>query len=395
MEARDPATLSYPAAPRRQVQVAASPAAARGARGALLLRRLGGLLLIWSIPGLLSVTAVYFVVQQEEPELRFGTALLWQYPPWLFWAFATLPILALGRRFRLELGSLRKAIPIHLAFLVVVSAGCMATAISFGRLAGRPWYLEHSLLEMLPLSTLKNLPSALVSYGVVLAVSYALDYQRRFREGELAQAQLATQLATAQLDALKMQLHPHFLFNTLNAISVLVRKQETACAVRMLTGVSELLRMALHNTGRQRVPLKQELDFLERYLELEQARFQDRLQIYRHIDPSTLDAQVPNLLLQPLVENALKHGISRRAAAGRVELRAVRRGDRLHLEVRDDGPGLRPGWDAGEGIGLANVRARLSQLYGPEHVFLLENHPEGGVRAHLELPFSCEEQEAA
>lgn len=394
MEARTPAPLPLPAAPRRQEEAAAPPAATH-ASPALLLRRLAILLAIWSIPGLLSATAVYFVVQQEEPQLRFGTALLWQYPPWLFWAFATPPILVLGRRYRLELGSLRTAIPVHLAFLVVVSAGCMATAIFFGRLAGRPWYLEHSLLEMLPLSTLKNLPSALVSYLGVLAVSYALDYHRRFREGELAQAQLATQLAQAQLDALKMQLHPHFLFNTLNAISVLVRKQETACAVRMLTGVSELLRMALHNTGRQHVPLKQELDFLERYLELEQARFQDRLQIHRHIEPSALDAQVPNLLLQPLVENALKHGIARRAAAGRVELWASRRGDRLHLEVRDDGPGLRPGWETGGGIGLANVRARLRQLYGAGHVFLLENHPEGGARARLELPFSCEEEEAA
>jgi two-component system, LytTR family, sensor kinase len=357
-------------------------------------RRLALLLLVWSIPGLLSATAVYFVVQQEEPDLRFSTALLWQYPPWLFWAFATLPILALGRRYRLELGSLRKAIPIHVAFLVVVSAGCMFTAIFFGRVAGRPWYLEHGLLEMLPLSTLKNLPSALVSYMGVLAVSYALDYHRRFREGELAQAQLATQLAHAQLDALKMQLHPHFLFNTLNAISVLVRKQETGAAVRMLTGVSELLRMALHNTGRQHVPLKQELDFLERYLELEQARFQDRLLVQRHIEPAVLDAQVPNLLLQPLVENALKHGIAARAAAGRVELSATRRGDWLHLEVRDDGPGLRAGWDTGAGIGLANVRQRLRQLYGDGHLFALENDPAGGVRARVEIPFRHEEEGA-
>jgi LytS/YehU family sensor histidine kinase len=191
-----------------------------------------------------------------------------------------------------------------------------------------------------------------------------------------------------------MQLHPHFLFNTLNAISVLVRKQETGAAVRMLTGVSELLRMALHNTGRQHVPLKQELDFLERYLELEQARFQDRLLVQRHIEPAVLDAQVPNLLLQPLVENALKHGIAARAAAGRLELSATRRGEWLHLEVRDDGPGLRAGWDAGQGIGLTNVRQRLRQLYGDGHLFSLENDPAGGVRARVEIPFRHEEERA-
>ncbi|HET9451054.1 MAG TPA: histidine kinase [Aggregicoccus sp.] len=392
MEARPSASLPLPAAPRRQVEAAAP--AARASVGHLLLHRVLPLALLWSIPGLISATSLYFVIQQEEPELRFRTALLWSYPPWLYWALVTLPILALGRRFRLELGTLRSALAVHVPFLLLVGTGHTFCQLYFGKLAGRPYYQDRSLLEMLPLGSLKGLPFSLVCYLGVLAVGYALDYHRRFREGELAQAQLATQLAQAQLDALKMQLHPHFLFNTLNAISVLVRKQETACAVRMLTGVSELLRMALHNTGRQRVPLKQELDFLERYLELEQARFQDRLQIYRHIEPATLDAQVPNLLLQPLVENALKHGISQRAAAGRVELWAARRGDRLHLEVRDDGPGLRPGWEAGEGIGLANVRARLGQLYGSAHVFLLENHPEGGTRAHLELPFSCEEEAA-
>nr|WP_228531113.1 MULTISPECIES: histidine kinase [Myxococcaceae] len=245
---------------------------------------------------------------------------------------------------------------------------------------------------MLPLSVLKSLPFELVSYLGVLAVGSALDYHRRFREGELAQAQLATQLAQAQLDALKMQLHPHFLFNTLNAISVLVRKQDTGAAVRMLTGVSELLRMALHNTGRQHVPLKEELDFLERYLDLEQARFHDRLNVHRRIEAATLDAQVPNLLLQPLVENALKHGIARCSSACTLELSAARRGDWLQLEVRDDGPGLRADWQEGSGIGLANVRARLRQLYGDAHRFTLENHPDGGVRAWLEIPFAPAER---
>ncbi len=156
----------------------------------------------------------------------------------------------------------------------------------------------------------------------------------------------------------------------------------------MLTGVSELLRMALNTTSRQQVPLHEDLDFLDRYLDIEQTRFQDRLQVVRAIDPATLGALVPSLILQPLVENAIKHGLGTRSGAGCVELRTWREGARLVLEVLDDGPGLTPGWDTqGGGIGVANVRARLHQLYGDGHAFTLENRAGGGVRARLELPF--------
>ncbi|MCI0569830.1 MAG: histidine kinase, partial [Myxococcaceae bacterium] len=281
---------------------------------------------------------------------------------------------------------------VHLTAFLLTHAACQTVVVLCG-LAARPVYFTEEPLEHLwGYSLAKSVHLALIYYGVILAVGYALEYHRRFREGELAQANLQAQLAHAQLDALKMQLHPHFLFNTLNAIAVLVRKQDTADAVRMITGVGELLRLALHNTGRQTVPLRQELDFIERYLALEQMRFQDRMQVHRDLDPSLLDAAVPNLLLQPLVENAIKHGISARAAAGKLELRASRRGEWLRLEVCDDGPGLRADWDEGGGIGLANVRARLAQLYGERQVLRLEPHPEGGVRAVVELPLAMEER---
>jgi two-component system LytT family sensor kinase len=354
-----------------------------------LVRQWVPLVLLWSIPGLVSTTQIYFIYQIKEPTFSFGTAFIFQFPPWQYWALVTPAVLGLGRRRRLEAGAWAPSIGVHLLFNVLLGAGHVVVLYYCGRLAQQQWYLERGLWETLPMMLGKNAHMELLTYWGILAVGHALEYHQRFRESQLAQAQLATQLAQAQLDALKMQLHPHFLFNTLNAIAVMVRKQDIPGSIRMLTGVSELLRLALHNTGRQLVPLRQELDFLDRYLEIEQTRFQDRLQVHREIDSATLSAQVPNLLLQPLVENAIKHGIAARSAAGRVELRASRQGARLRLEVRDDGPGLRPGWESSQGVGVSNVRARLRQLYGEAATFILEAHPEGGTRALLELPFKA------
>ena len=352
-----------------------------------VVRKWAPLVLLWSIPGLVSTTQTYIFYQMKDPTFAFSTAFVLQFPPWQFWALVTPAVLGLGRRCRLEAGSWASSITAHLFFNLLLAVGHVSVVYVCGRAAQQQWFLESGYVQILPMMVGKNVHLELLTYWGILAVGHALDYHRRLRESQVAQAQLATQLAQAQLDALKMQLHPHFLFNTLNAIAVMVRKQDIHGSIRMLTGVSELLRLALNNTGRQMVPLRQELDFLERYLEIEQTRFQDRLQVYREIDPAAVEAQVPNLLLQPLVENAIKHGIAARAAARRVELRASRQGERLRLEVRDDGPGLKPGWESSAGVGVANVRARLRQLYGERARFTLEGHPEGGVRAVLELPF--------
>jgi signal transduction histidine kinase len=359
------------------------------------LRRLGLLLLVGSVPGFIAASQTYFYAQAKDPTYPFSRALLMQYPSWQFWALATPLILLLGRRWRLERGTWPVSLAVHLPALAVLMVPHISIVYFAARAAGEKWFMESSLGALLPTMMGKYVVTDLLIYGVILSVGHAREYHRRYREGELAQSQLETRLAHAQLDALRAQLHPHFLFNTLNAISVLVRKQDTAGSIRMLTGVSELLRMALHNTGRQRVPLHEDLDFLERYLDIEQTRFQDRLQVSRDIEPATLGALVPNLILQPLVENAIKHGVSARSGACRVELRALREGPRLVLEVLDDGPGLAPGWDtAGGCIGVANVKARLQQLYGKEHSFTLENRPSGGVRARLELPFQPDSGEA-
>ncbi|MEK6286194.1 MAG: histidine kinase [Acidobacteriota bacterium] len=236
-----------------------------------------------------------------------------------------------------------------------------------------------------------------MSYGTIFLVSYAIDYYRRHQEeevkisrlkAELAEAQL--QVTEAQLQALKMQLHPHFLFNTLNSISALL-DEDVDAADQMLARLGDLLRMTLENSGAQEVTLQEELEFLRCYLEIEQVRFHDRLTVIMNIEPETLDARVPNLILQPIVENAIRHGIVSRIAPGQIEINAKRSGDTLQLEVKDNGRGLHRGEASSgrikEGLGLTNTRARLEQLYRAAHRFELSDAPEGGLQVMLEFPF--------
>ncbi len=227
----------------------------------------------------------------------------------------------------------------------------------------------------------------LLMYWGVLGVGYAVAYYRKYKEGEVHASQLEAQLAQAQLQALKMQLHPHFLFNTLNAVSTLVRTNKNEAATDMIAGLSDLLRLTLESSGAQEVTLKEELDFLERYLEIEQIRFGDRLRVQMDIEPGTLHARVPNLLLQPLVENAIRHGIAARAEAGLIEIRATRDDDILRLHVRDDGPGMPEGDRLHNGVGLSNTMARLERLYGSAQHVTFANAEDGGAVVTLELPF--------
>ena len=224
-------------------------------------------------------------------------------------------------------------------------------------------------------------------YGIVLLVHYALKYYARYQEGRVRASQLETRLAQAQLQALKMQLQPHFLFNTLHSISTLVQ-EDPAAAEAMIARLSELLRLSLENNGVQQVPLSKELEFIESYLGIEQIRFEDRMQVRYDIDPETLDAQVPNLILQPLVENAIHHGIG--GGSGRIEIRSRHAEGKLILQVLDNGPGLgdpNASVQPGKGLGLANTRARLETLYGKAHDFVVRGASNGGVEAAILIPF--------
>src|SRR5437660_1972387 len=225
---------------------------------------------------------------------------------------------------------------------------------------------------------------------IVIAV-HALLYYQNFRASELAQSSLKSQLAQAQLRALKMQLHPHFLFNTLHSISSLVL-EDPPKANSMIARLGDFLRLTLENSDQQLVSLKEETEFLRCYLEIEQVRFGDRLTVTFQLEPQTLSAEVPHLILQPIIENAIQHAIAPRATRGHINIEAKRLNSLLRVAISDNGPGISSNanlpWK--QGVGLTNVRTRLQQIYGPDFRFELMNTKGGGVTAFMEIPFERE-----
>jgi LytS/YehU family sensor histidine kinase len=229
--------------------------------------------------------------------------------------------------------------------------------------------------------------TALIFYGFVLALGQAFNYHRQFREEELRTLQLESQLARAELQALKMQLHPHFLFNTLHSISAL-QFEDIDAAQTMTARLGDFLRLTLDNAGTQVVSLKREIEFLKCYLDIERVRFGKRLTTEFEIEPTALEIQVPNLILQPLVENAIKHGISKQVKAGLIRVSAKVNNGKLRLEVADNGCGLASNGNGfpKQGLGLENIRERLQQFYGSNHSFELKQAQEGGLLAVVSIP---------
>ena len=349
----------------------------RGMRWALIVAA-------WTLFGLFFATQVLINRTYLGRPLNVGYTL----SKWLscayIWALLTPSIIYLCRRFRIERGRVRHLL-VHLAASLVFSLiqlGGYLVAISYIDPLVKPF--TSVFQEFI----VNHLHFNLLTYWALVALSHAADYYRKYQERELSAAQLRTQLAHAQLTALKAQLHPHFLFNTLNAIVVLVRKSSNKEAVNMLNGLSALLRHSLEYLDTQEVSLKDELEFLSLYLDIEQVRFNDRLQVRMEVERDTLDAQIPSLIMQPLVENAIRHGIGKRSAAGILEINARRENGRLRLQVRDDGPGLavNGGKPIAGQIGIANTRARLRQLYGEAQTFELCNANDGGAVATLTIP---------
>ncbi len=315
---------------------------------------------------------------------------LFQFAVWLAWVVLVPAALWLRRRWPIERGRLLRALPVHsiaVSLLCAVHSGLVLLARWLIMQPSQPLDGQQ-LAVLLKYWWVNDLPFCALFYGLILGIGSALDYYQQFRERELRASQLETQLAQAQLQMLKMQLHPHFLFNTLNGITGLVRDNDNAAAVQMLVRLSELLRQTLDNSGKQEVRLSEELEWLELYLKLQQIRFSDRLQVSIKAAPETLDVLVPNLITQPLVENAIRHGLQPRAAPGSVSLSARRSNGRLELRVCDDGVGLPEGWRMAhsKGVGLLNTEARLQQLYGADFVFEVRNREQGGAEALLAIP---------
>jgi len=353
------------------------------------MRRWALILAVWTVFGLLLSTQQGIGYALRGTPLPWGTLLLLWMPVAYAWAVVTPVILWLGRRFPFERSAWVRSALVHLvaccALVFLLGLGYTYHAASvLPQAAGTPPGLARALQVFVGWLFVDGL-----LYWTVLSVASVVEHQRRLRERELAASQLETQLARADLLALQMQLQPHFLFNALHTVASLVRTGDRDTAVRVLAGLGDLLRRMLDGVSQQEVPLKEELDFVRAYLAIEQIRFRDRLTVTIDADSDVLDAAVPHLILQPLVENAIRHGIAPHVAAGRLEVRARRAGRHLELDVRDDGPGLgngakRPG---PSGIGLTNARARLERLYGSDCELSVGDAAGGGLQARVKLPF--------
>jgi sensor histidine kinase YesM len=247
---------------------------------------------------------------------------------------------------------------------------------------GRPTLSGNS--SSLSVQVIHSFPLGVLAYWVILAMMMATSHYERSRLEQVRTSKLQAQLAEARLRALQMQLQPHFVFNALHSLSDLVT-DEPKTAVRLIARLGDFLRLTLQNSTSQWVPLKRELDFLEAYLEIERVRFGDRLQVVFQIDPQSLDAEVPSLILQPLVENAIRHGIASHIGPGLVQLASRRRGATLLLEIRDNGPGMPS--NPPEGFGLRNTHERLRQTYGSSYSLEVRNQGERGVVVSCEFPY--------
>jgi signal transduction histidine kinase len=343
------------------------------------------LVAIWAIPGILTTSQMYLL----SAAIKNDGDTLWQifvakFPPWQMWALATPLIVHVRRRYPFDRAGWWRAVAAHLPLWAVLAVADTSLNYAFGRLAEQPPYSTYSAASMLPPMLIKGAFFELFIYAAVLAVDFGLEYHDRYRASALRQSQLEAKLVETHLDALKAQLRPHFLFNTLNAISVLARKGETAGAVKMIDGLGDLLRRSLTTARVELVTLDEELDFIQRYLDIATTRFSDRLRARIDVGPAARAARVPCLLLQPIVENAIEHGLAPRASGGQLEIVAWIERDVLRIEIRDDGVGLSAA--PRYGVGLAHVRDRLAQLYPQRHRFALEPRSPAGTVAVLELP---------
>jgi signal transduction histidine kinase len=332
---------------------------------------------VWSFAALAEVSALYVSDRMRGAPQPLWLVVVHRAPGWYTWALMTPAILWLARRFPLRRPLRVGALGVHIAAsLAAVTIHATVVTATYGGHQG----FAAIFADWVPFS--------LILYLGVLLAAYAMENFRRYREQEVRASTLSAELAQAQLSALRAQLHPHFLFNALNAAVGLVRTREPEEGVRVLTHLSELLRHLLQETTSQEIPLHEELALLDRYVAIERARFGERFTTSVGATDGLANALVPSLVLQPLVENAVRHAVARREAPVHVRIDVFAESDRLHLRVTDNGPGLPVGWtlDGVTGVGLKNTRARLAALYGANGCLDVERASDGGVRAVITLP---------
>lgn len=309
---------------------------------------------------------------------------------WNTWALFTLPIVWLGRKLPIDRQHWLRNGLIHLAI-----CSCLICVHTLIKIAGSLWIFDelkgfaHYMDRVYAYAAWMG-PWEILIYGCIVGGSVAIDYQKKLRDRELQASRLESQVTRAKLENLQQQLQPHFLFNTLNSISVLVQKGDQQAATRMLSNLSDLLRYVLSRDQGSEVALTDELEFVRRYVEIEQTRHGERLQVDIHVDPDALRARVPGFVLQLLVENAIRHGVSKKAGLGKVDVRVARENGHLSMVVSDNGVGFPQGGAVKlrEGVGISNARRRLELLYGDSFTFELRNSESGGAVARMEIPFA-------
>ena len=346
--------------------------------------------MIWFGMGLFDASQTVFVMRAEGMHhawvYLFVTLLL----SWLPWALATPLVLRLGRRYP---PTRLRPLTTWLAHLgTCAGIGLAAAAWTSGlEIWLNPWALSpppqqflHDWLYKFYNTSL----GSLILYASILAISYVLESREKLSRQQAETARLNEQLSRAQLDALRRQIEPHFLFNTLNAIAGLVRENRNDAALNMIVKLSDFLRRVVQDSTHQEVPLEEEVEFLQKYLDIQKARFAERLRLSVDVPNELSAARVPSLILQPMVENAIKHGIAKRIQGGEIRVAACRSKGMLTLRIYNDGPGLPAGFDQnGSGTGIANVRTRLQSLYGDGFELTMKNQRPDGVEVSVSVPY--------
>jgi two-component system LytT family sensor kinase len=345
---------------------------------------------LWAGLGILDATQNVFAMRHEGMHHAWVKLFFVLMLSWLPWVLATPVVVQLERRYPF----VRKPAQgwlIHAGaiFAIDLAWSAWATTLQVLLQPWRPDFETAPFLTTWPAKFFGGLVPALILYAVILAVTYVLDSRARAAAQQTYTARLNEQLSYAQLNALQRQIEPHFIFNALNSISGLVREKKNDAAVSMIVALSDFLRRVAGSSNEAQVRLAQEVEFLEKYLQIQEVRFAGRLKLDLQIPEELREARIPNLILQPLAENAIKHGIAKRIQGGEVRVAASRSGSVLHLSVYNDGPLLdRDGPSSKDGIGLSNLRRRLGLLYGGAFTLRLENFGITGVQVSVALPYS-------
>lgn len=330
----------------------------------------------YTLLGLLFTSQVWIDYAYGQHPISWGQAAAVALADWYVWALLTPGVIWLARRFRIDrrhwAGSLLVHLPVSLICTVAKQLADTFSAAAITGITRGP-------------TTVMKVHVSFLTYWAIVGVAYAFEHYQRYRERELQAAHLQTALARAQVQSLQMQLQPHFLFNTLNTIAALMREDVEAADV-MLARLGDLLRVTLATADVSDVPLRRELELVDMYLDIQRARMGDRLTTRVSADPETLDVHVPILLLQPLVENAVRHGAAAQGGPSSIELRARGEDDFVVIEVEDDGPG--PPDSVVRGYGLENTRMRLAATYGPRADVDVARRPNGGAVARVRVPFT-------